>query len=449
MNKNNTKKQIAGIAAFTLVFISACSGGAPEAKKEPEKAAAAVNVSDAKLPAAELFILSKVPSITQDEFERTMAAPIQAKYPHYKLTYLIESGNNNLNNLLVAGKAPDIMITSIANLYSSMIPNNLQYDLSPLIKKYNYNMARIEPSTIESLKNATSEGGIYGLPKYLNTVVTFYNKDIFKRFGVPFPKDGMTWDEMTALAKTMTRSVDGINYRGMGFFYSNMIVENQLSLPFFNAKEDKSAVNTPGFQKMFQTYKAIYDIPGNKPEGKFTADSELTAFQKNRNIAMVMAPMSGYGRFEADKDLDWDLVSAPTYTDVPSVGYQANTIYYFVSDANKKAEQAFQVVTHLLSDDIQQQANKEARPTILSDKNIRTTLGTEHKLFKDKNFKAVFYNKFAPTPVTNSKVATNVNGANLLATEFVNMIQEGTDVNTMLRQADEKINQAITAAQKK
>jgi len=120
-----------------------------------------------------------------------------------------------------------------------------------------------------------------------------------------------------------------------------------------------------------------------------------------------------------------------------------------VSNANKKAEQAFQVVTQLISDDLQQQANKEARPTILSNAAIRTTLGTEHKLFKDKNFKAVFYNKFAPTPVTNSKLSTLVNASSMLQTEFANMIQNGTDVNTMLRQADEKINQAITAALKK
>ncbi|MFE5320685.1 ABC transporter substrate-binding protein [Paenibacillus sp. NPDC056579] len=447
-----TKGSIGCITAISIVLLSACTGGAPAGNPTAENPSAkeeAKNIQDAKLEQAELLILSKVASITQEEFERTIAEPIRAKFPHYKLKYIIEGKETSLQSMMVSGQAPDITITSLAGMQSSLIPLGLEYDLTGLIKKYNYDMSRIEPSTMESLKNATSTSAIYGLPKYLNTVVLFYNKDIFKRFGIAFPKDGMTWEEVTRLAASLTRYEDGTQYRGMSLFYSNMILENQLSLPLIHPTEEKSSVNVPAFQKLLMTYKAIYDIPGNKPEGDITPDKELTAFHKQRNVAMVASPMSGYGRFESDPDLDWDMVAAPTFPDAQGVGYQPNTIYYFISNVNKKAEQAFQVVTELLSDEVQLQANKEGRPTILMDEKIRSSLGSGHKLFKDKNFKAVFYNKFAPMPQANAKMAPLVNASSILQGEFAAMISKGTDVNTALRLADDKINQAIQTAKNK
>jgi len=286
---------------------------------------------------------------------------------------------------------------------------------------------------------------LYGLPKYLNAVVMFYNKDLFDRFGVPYPKDGMTWDEVYDIAVRMTRTVDGAKYRGMAFFYNNMFVENQLSLPFITA-DGKSNVNTPGFQKLFTTFKRFYDIVGNKPEGNFSADTELTAFHKDKNVAMVMSPLSGYGRFENDPDLNWDIVAAPTFPDKPRVGFQPNTIYYFISNANGKGEQAFQVVAHLSTEEVHALANKEGRATSLKNDALRAAFGQDNPKHKNKNFKAMFFNEFAPTPPTNPELDSKVKASNILLGEFNAMIKNGTDVNTALRTADEKMNQEIVKA---
>lgn len=435
-------------AALCVTLLPACGGGAGSGSSD-KPSSGEQNASAAQTAPAELTILSKISSITQEEFQRTMEAPLKAKYPNYKINYLIEGAQVKTDNLIMTGNAPDIIITSLSGMYSGIIPFQLQYDINDLVKKHKYDLSRIEPSAIESVRNASGNGALYGLPKYTNTVVLFYNKDVFDKFGVAYPKNGMTWDEATKMATQMTRTIDGVSYRGMGLFSSNMIVENQLSLPMIDPKADKASVNVPEFQRLFQTYKAIYDIVGNKPKGKFNGDTELNSFYKDKNIAMVVAPMSGYGRFEADKDLNWDVVAAPTFADKPGIGFQANTIYYFISNANKKAEQAFLAVSHLLSDDVQMMSNKEGRPTILNSESIRATLGQDSQLSKNKNFKALFHNKFAAMPQPNTKLAPLVNANNILNAEFGAMIDNGTDVNTMLRQAEEKINQAIAEAKSK
>lgn len=448
---NRTKSKSAGrvpwiAAALCLSLLPACAGGSsgtakPASNEQPVQ-------SKTQNEAAELTIFSIVASITQEEFQRTMEAPIKAKYPNYKLNYMISGTQAKLDNMVMSGNAPDIVITSIAGMNSNVIPFQLQYDLTDLVKKHKYDLSRIDSSTIESLRNASENGALYGLPKYTNSVVLFYNKDIFDKFGAPYPKDGMTWDETAKLATQMTRKVDGISYRGMGLFTSNMIVENQLSLSPIDAKSDKASVNSPEYQKLFQLYKSFYDIVDNKPAGTFNGDNELNAFYKDKNIAMVIAPMSGYGRFENEKDFNWDIVSAPTFSDKPGIGFQANTIYYFVSNVNKKAEQAFLAVTELLTDEVQLAASKEGRPTILTNEKIRATLGEESKA-KGKNFKALFHNKFATAPALNVKMAPLVNAGSILDKEFGAMIGSGTDVNTMLRQAEEKINKAIAEAKSK
>lgn len=437
-------------AALSVSLLAGCGGG--NSAEQPGSAtnnppASGGTSAPVDIGPAELTIYSIIASITKDEFEKTIEAPIKAKYPNFKVNYIL-SNEAKLDNLVMTGNAPDIVITSIGGMYSNVIPYGLQYDISELVKKHKYDLNRIEPSTIESLRNASGTGELYGLPKYTNSVVLFYNKDIFDKFGIAYPKNGMTWDEAHKLATQMTRTVDGISYRGMSLFSNNMLKENQLSLLPIDSASDKAAVNNSGFQKLLQTYKSFYDIVGNKPAGNFNGDNELNSFYKDKNIAMTIAPMSGYGRFESTPDLNWDIVAAPTFADKPGIGFQANTIYYFISNVNKKAEAAFLATAELLSDEVQLAANKVGRPTILANETIRATLGDE-SASKGKNFKALFHNKFASMPTPNTALAPLVNADSILNREFGNMINSGTDVNTMLRTTEEQINKAIAEAKSK
>lgn len=44
----------------------------------------------------------------------------------------------------------------------------------------------------------------YGLPYYSNCLAIMYNKDIFNKLGIEYPKDGWTWDEFKKLVKETT-----------------------------------------------------------------------------------------------------------------------------------------------------------------------------------------------------------------------------------------------------
>jgi multiple sugar transport system substrate-binding protein len=53
------------------------------------------------------------------------------------------------------------------------------------------------------LKHFQYQGHQYGLPKDWNTLAIFYNKDIFKAKGIPFPSNNLTYDQYKALAKEL------------------------------------------------------------------------------------------------------------------------------------------------------------------------------------------------------------------------------------------------------
>ena len=47
------------------------------------------------------------------------------------------------------------------------------------------------------------------LPKDYSPIGVYYNKKIFDQFGVPYPEDGWTWDDLLATAKALTRDTNG------------------------------------------------------------------------------------------------------------------------------------------------------------------------------------------------------------------------------------------------
>lgn len=84
------------------------------------------------------------------------------------------------------------------------------------------------------------------LPLFRNIQATFYNKGIFDKFGVPYPKDGMTYDEAIELAKKVTRSVDGVQYYGL--FPGNPAIQlGQLSQTFLDGKTDEPLLSSDNF----------------------------------------------------------------------------------------------------------------------------------------------------------------------------------------------------------
>ena len=75
----------------------------------------------------------------------------------------------------------------------------------------------MDPSFIALIRSQDPEGRLIGLTGNGGIYGLFYNKEVFDLFGVPYPTDNMTWDDIIDLAKKTTGTRDGNQYVGLEF----------------------------------------------------------------------------------------------------------------------------------------------------------------------------------------------------------------------------------------
>ncbi|CAG7638246.1 ABC transporter substrate-binding protein [Paenibacillus allorhizosphaerae] len=304
---------------------------------------------------------------------------------------------------------------------------------------------------IEAIKNTNPEGKLYGLPMPdFDPQVLYYNKSLFDRFGVPYPKDGMTWDETYELAKKMTRADGGKLYRGFSSQHGVVMRDNQLGLPYLDPRADK-IYNDEEWKKQFDNLARFYQIPNNNRDTKNrSAGVESDAFNSG-DVAMQVNQLTKFRTFP--EGLDWDMVTMPTFKEKPNTMNQASSAYWFVTKTSKHKDIAFKIVAYLLSDEIQADyaTNLAGIPSLKASDNAVKTFGQNVPALKGKHVQAAYKYDIAPAPPQRDKGLVRADPNKVLAAfnnAFLKVVIDGMDINTALRQAGEDVAKAIDEKRK-
>jgi multiple sugar transport system substrate-binding protein len=114
-----------------------------------------------------------------------------------------------------------------------------------------------------------------------------------------------------------------------------------------------------------------------------------------------------------------------------------------VNKSSSKREAAYQVLLSITSDEVQTAISKAGRMPVLTKQEILDVFGQDSGLFEKKNLKNIFLMKPAPLPEA-SKFDPKINA--LLNGEVTrNVVIDRMDINTALRNAEEKANKEIVA----
>src|SRR5699024_10668784 len=128
----------------------------------------------------------------------------------------VSGSSNDLEEVLAKGIVPDIFrVVNIDHADHRIAEYDMDFALDDLIEQFNFDLDAIDPALVQFLRNQNPEGKITALPYNKTVWATFYNKDIFDTFDVPYPTDGMTWNEMPDLAKQVTGERNRVQYRGL------------------------------------------------------------------------------------------------------------------------------------------------------------------------------------------------------------------------------------------
>jgi multiple sugar transport system substrate-binding protein len=122
-----------------------------------------------------------------------------------------------ITNALAAGTAPDIFYldTFIAK---PLVQSGQILPLNGFFAKDHFH----EGSFLTPLIHAfTFHGKLYGVPKDFNSLVTFYNKDMFKAAKVPYPNAKDTWASYEAKIAKVNAYLQKISHEAHGMVISN------------------------------------------------------------------------------------------------------------------------------------------------------------------------------------------------------------------------------------
>jgi len=382
-----------------------------------------------------------------DKFNARYGDRIRAKFPNVTVQFLPRQKANDIVDLVAAGTYPDIMYGNTTEIESFLIRTGLAYDMTELIKQANYDISRFEPALIENMRSVSPPGQLYGLPMpWAGAQVLYYNKSLFDKFGVAYPKDGMTWDEVYDLARRMTRSDGDQVYRGFSSFISAVLRDNQLSVPYLDPHAD-TMYDSNQWKRLFENLARFYEIPGNNRDAKDRSQTiEFTAFDRG-NVAMQVNQFNKFPSFP--DELNWDLASIPVFADGPKVGSQAGSNYWFITRTNKHKELSFQIIAYLLSDELQLEAAKKdaTLPSLRKSATNYAVIGQDVPKLRGKNVKAVYYYEPAPAPPRRDAnlVGADLNALrNAIDNAFNLVVIDKIDINTALREAKEAMDKAVS-----
>jgi multiple sugar transport system substrate-binding protein len=284
-----------------------------------------------------------------------------------------------------------------------------------------------------------ASGGIYGLPVFNNTITTFYNKDLFDKFGVPYPKDGMTWDDVYDLSRKMARTDGNVKYQGFTLSMSHNMLVNQLSIPYTD-KQNKVPFATDEFKKLFDMWTRFYHLPGNEVDSKTVSYSvQVNKFDQEKTIAIYLG-LAALGPARFKDNFNWDVVSFPEWKDKPGIGPQPYPTYFYITKMSKKKEAAFEVVSYLTSDEFQRHLARNGLFPALKSRDAMKEFGQDIPYLKTKNFNSFLPAKFASPSAPSDFVSI---GAKHLTTAFNAVSLKTKDINTALREAEEAANKEI------
>jgi multiple sugar transport system substrate-binding protein len=322
---------------------------------------------------------------------------------------------------------------------SKYVQLGLAEDMESLMKKHGFDANRINPVVIQTLKaNSTDGKQLVALPFYQQFTALYYNKDIFNTLGVPYPQDGLTWDDTLQLAKRVTRSLNGVNYYGFKPDSIQRMAE-QFGLTQVDAKTNKASVNTENYRRVFALSHEFFSIPGNLPKSLSDVNANpLNMFIKDQNLSTYYA-VNRLPNLK-DSNVNWDMAQAPFFSERPDVGSIVDTWIIGVSKASAHKDDAFRVVETLLSDEV---ALKAARTlgfvSPLVNPALKEQFGAELDYLKGKNTKVIFKSKSIAHDPHN--VYRDIVGAEkIMFDEHAKYIMGEQDLNTALRRADELIN---------
>lgn len=375
---------------------------------------------------------------TEEAFNMRFGDSIRKKFSNYTINY-IPGTAVKFEDLAVTNTQVDIVYAAIIDFTRGPLKNGMVHDMNDLAKQHKVDLNRTSVEWMPGLLPMW-EGKLYGLPTSVETLTLFYNKELFDKFGVDYPVDRMTWDEVFEVNNRMTRKVDGMQYVGLTIGAAQHFSLNALSLPFVDQNTGKSSLS-----KLESQWKALYDAYSIRPftavgyrdkfielGNKIPAETQFRNQEAAMLAGLVHSPLS----YKEMETFNWDMVTYPTFAERPNSGAQGNLLLWGFTNMSKFKNEAMEVIAYLIADEFQKITSADGNlPIVINDET--TKVFAQNTYYKDRNVQSAFLIPWAPLSI---RSIYDGDLATIYRKYLVQLASGEMDMNTMLRTLEEEVN---------
>jgi multiple sugar transport system substrate-binding protein len=425
---------VAGAALAASLLVSACGGGGGTG----ETGASGTFSAPASTTKATLKI-ANWGNPGDEKIYNDAVARFNKRYPNVKVqnnfTQVVNWGDyiNKIQASIASGDAPDIINIATEGVEYGL-NKKLYLSLNNYIKQDQSVQSLLNDVSPALLKGFTKDGQTYLLPNNWNTMLVYYNKDLFAKAGIQRPSDNWTWQDFLTIAKKLTSGQGGNKVYGFGiptytFAYMPWIYSNNSSTASDDLKQP--TLDAPGTVEAIQFISDL--VFKDKVAPNPTGGDPTSLFQAGK-IAMTAAPANLAATLASNKNLKYDVLPMPSNKSNTNVFGAAGFAMYSQSQ-NK--DLSWELLKELASQDTQKAwaASGTSNPT--------TKSAQQSKEFAaSKPHPELFYNQIDHAkPVAAPSFFGTMDAAFQKA---MTSIYAGTDVAGALKQANDQVKSTVS-----
>lgn len=363
---------------------------------------------------------------------------------------------------LIDEQKPDILMLD-NSLFREFSEEGKLLDLDTIAQDKSFKPDTLVPGLLEYLRDLGG-GKLYGMSPNMYSQVIYYNKDLFSKHGVDLPKDGMSWDELFALAKRFPTDGDkdsrvyglSLGWNGADAYQLGSMIASTQNLSMINPVDMKVTLNTPAWKKSFETAfevvksNALHSQNMNEGMGGTTFNYDDYLLQDpfvSGKVAMKMeaqylmdqitqAQKSPTVKDKAVKE--WGIVTMPVDPANPDRSPYVNLNSLFaVSAKSENADAAKEFLAYVMGEDFARVSSKAQMGGLP----VRTTAYEDKE---GRNLKAFYMLKPMESPMNNLYAKLPMNFYGILDGTVRGAVQGAFDGNKSL---DDALKEAETQLQ--
>jgi multiple sugar transport system substrate-binding protein len=237
-----------------------------------------------------------------------------------------------LSTSLAGGSPPDLFLMNY-RFYGQFAARDVLEPLEPYVEdSEEFGLDELYPQAVDAFR---WDDQVMCLPQNISSLVVYYNRDLFKRFGVPPPTNAMPWTEFVHRASQMTRDKNGqpvvgadpdlprpntapAEIYGLGveasiirlapFVWSigGEIVDNDEAPTRFT-------LDSPEARHVMEAYFQLRTLHGVVPTDQEVESEDDESRFTNGRLAMLLSSRRSVPTFREAAKFDWDIVSLPVF----------------------------------------------------------------------------------------------------------------------------------------